>query len=137
MSCTIDVSQSIWRTTFSETLTNRDLLEVARRIGALRENGIVRNGLVDLRTLCDMDIDYPTLNTITLEAQSHRPRSEVRTAIIANNPIQYGIARMVQTLLNGRERDVHVIENEKAALDWLQSDSLAEMNEENPAVIET
>jgi hypothetical protein len=100
-------------------------------IGALRESDIARNGLVDLRTLSDMDIDYTTLNTIALERQSHGMRKNVRTAIITLSPVQYGIARMFQRLLNGRERDIRVFEDEPDALDWLQSDGSGELVEKN------
>jgi hypothetical protein len=124
---------TMWRTAVSGTMTNGDLLGLVKRIGALHEDGIIRNGLIDLRALSDMDLDYSTLNTIMREAQSHTPRNEVRTAFIAMSPIQYCIARMFQTLLNRRNRDIQVCEDEKDAIDWLQSDNNARTNTENVA----
>ena len=135
MSSRMDVSPTMWRTAFSGTMTNRDLLGLVKRIEALREGGIVRNGLIDLRALSDMDLDYSALKTIMLEAQSHAPRNEARTALIAMSPIQYGIAGMFRTLLNLQHRDSRVFDDEKDALDWLQGDNCDKTSTRNSVVI--
>jgi hypothetical protein len=121
MSLSIDASQSIWRTTLSNTVTNSDLLKLARCIDVLnRETPVGPKGLVDLREISDVDIDLATLKQVKQEMDRHIVRSESKTGFIARSPMQYGIARAIQMLLYDQPIEMQVFEDNDEALKWVQ-----------------
>jgi hypothetical protein len=122
MEYTVDAKERIWRVTFFGTMTYRDLLELEERVKKIHESNLVGlDGLVDLRELSNIHIDFVAVSGFTAALRCRSLPNKVRMAIVAMGPIQYGFARMFQTLLDHPQIEVQVFANEKDALDWFSS----------------
>ncbi len=122
MSLSIDASQPIWRTTLSETVTNRDLLELARGIEVLESDGcIASRGLIDLSEISDVDVDFAAVTAVVGEVDRYPLRGKGKTGFIAHSPMQYGFARTVQMLLYGRRVRIRIFDDNNDALRWVSS----------------
>jgi len=120
MSYSVDKYQNIWQAKISEILTDDDIIGLKRKLQIFHEGyALSANGLVDLRTLTDMDIDLSTLNNLTSEMEVHLSRNEIKMAFMVESPIQYGIARMFRIILSPWKTDVRLFEEEKEALEWI------------------
>ncbi len=122
MQYTIDVNERPWRVVLSGTMTIRDLLELRSLIMEIDEsNSVASNGLVDLRSLSNTDIDNGSVSGLARALRSRPLPNTERVALLAGTPIQYGFARMFQMLNDNWHVEVGVFENEKDALDWLSN----------------
>jgi hypothetical protein len=122
MEYTVDTNEGIWRVTFFGTMTYQDLLELEEQVKKIHESNFVDlNGLVDLREVSNIHLDFVALSGFTAALRNRSLPNKVRVAIIAMGPIQYGYARMFQTLLNHPQIEVEVFINEKDALDWFSN----------------
>jgi hypothetical protein len=120
MSCTVDANPSIWQLTISGTLTNRDLLDLAKLVnGPGNDAPIAPCGLVDLRGLIELDVHFSRLLG-TIAAVGSRNRLErVKGAIIAKSPTQFRLARTIELLVNRRQVEMRTFESEDEALRWV------------------
>lgn len=122
MSLSIDASQPIWRTTFSETVTNGDLLAWARGVEILENDGRdAPKVLIDLREMSDVDVDFATVSAVVGEVDRHQLPGKSKTGFIASSPMQFGFARTMQMLLYGRPVDIRVFEDGNDALEWVSN----------------
>ena len=116
----IDANQNIWRVVFSRTLTNSDLLEIVQKIKTIDTNNpVAPDGIVDMRDLDNIDLGFSDVNSFDESVRGHSLPNNVKVALLADRPIQYGFARMFQTLFNHPQVELEVIEDEKDALEWL------------------
>ncbi len=122
MQYTIDADERPWRVALSGTITVRDLLELRSVIMEIDESSSFgSNGLVDLRSLSNTDIDYGSVSRLARALRSRSLLNADRVALLAGTPIQYGFARMFQMLSDQWHVEVGLFENEKDALDWLSN----------------
>jgi hypothetical protein len=73
---------------------------------------------IDLRRMTDTALDLVDLMTI---AGNSVFRPGVRRAIVSNSPLQYGIARMFETLSEKHGQDVKVFRDLTEADAWLDA----------------
>jgi hypothetical protein len=119
---TIYANVKIRRVAFSGTMTNRDILELGERIRKTSDGDLVKlNGLIDLRELTNIDMNFSVVSTFAAALRRRSLSNKVKVAILGNRPIQYGFARMLQSLLNHPQVEVEVFENENDAFDWLSN----------------
>ena len=120
MSLSIDASQPIWRTILSETVTNGDLLALARSVDVLDKDGPgAPKGLIDLTKMSAVDVDFATVSAVIREVDRRHLRSDAKAGFIVRSPTQYGFARTVQMLLQGQPLEIKVFEDNNEALDWV------------------
>lgn len=122
MQYTIDMNERYWRLTLSGTMTSQDLLQVERMNMKIDDIGPgTSNGLVDLRSLSDINIDYHSVSELAHALGGNSLPSTQKIALLAGAPIQYGYARMFQMLSEQWHVNVEVFEDEKDALVWLSN----------------
>ena len=122
MSYTTEMNITFWRAIFSGSFSNEDLRNLATTIRTLNKERPLAstNGLVDLRALAEIDVDFNTVSAVTSDLQDVTLANEIKIAIVTDAPIQYGFARMFQTLLNHRLIDMQLFfADEQDALTWI------------------
>lgn len=120
MGYVIDLSQHVWRITFSTTLTNEDIALLAKDSARLdASQPVVPNRLVDLRQLEAISIGFLEMSRFTEQRKAAKLPNNVKSGFVTNSPIQVGFARMFQTLLDHPQIEVRIFNDEKAALEWL------------------
>lgn len=79
--------------------------------------------LVDLTAVEDFGIAFPD---VLARAEARRRRAlpnAIRCAIVTATPVQYGLGRMYEALLNHPQIEVQVFRDHGAALRWLGLDA--------------
>lgn len=102
-------------------VTGAEVLEaaVAFRTSDFRDKG-VRYGIVDLSEATDLHIGTDELRRIATENKKTSvfiPHGAV--AIVANNDLAFGLARMWQVFVEDTGWSVEVFRSRKEALDWV------------------
>ena len=79
--------------------------------------------LVDISGVEDVRVDYGFVERIAARRRNAVHKNPVRAAIVAPRPLQYGFARMFQTLNENERMDIQIFEQVADAQRWLAADS--------------
>ena len=105
---------------FFGTVTESDLVGSADDVMALEDGGRnPRPRLTDLRQVADSPIGYSQVANIADLVGARPLSSPIRSAFLVGQPVQFGFARMFQTLNRHPQVTVGIFEDEAAARDWL------------------
>ncbi|MDE3056545.1 MAG: hypothetical protein KGJ59_01125 [Bacteroidota bacterium] len=120
MPYTLETSKSLWRVIFSGTVIRDDLRSlVVKAEGLEKASAIGVNRLIDLRGAQAINIEFSDVSDFVARRRSFKLPNNVKSAFLTSDPVQFGFARMFQTILDHPQITVEVFENEKEALDWL------------------
>jgi hypothetical protein len=112
--------KEILRIVFAGTLTNDDLCHYAVDLEAIEEaNQVIPNRIADVRPVQRLEIDFGGVRAL---AEARRPRkfnNSFKAAVIAEDIVHFGFARMFQTLNDHRQIVLAIFGNEKDAHAWL------------------
>ena len=122
MSYSIDTSDKFIRVTYEGTLDNKDIQGVLR-------DGLIKDGkelnlinrIEDMRKLKGITIGFDELRGFTESLRTIQLPQTVKTAILTGNPLQYGIARMFQSILEHPQMKIEIFSNEEEANNWLSA----------------
>ena len=105
---------------FFGIVTESDLVGSAEDVIVLEDHGRnTRPRLTDLRAAADSPIGYAQVAHIA-DRVGHRPLSSaIRSAFLVDKPVQFGFARMFQTLNEHPQVTVRIFDDEAAARRWL------------------
>jgi hypothetical protein len=102
------------------TVTLADLLsagEEARRIEA--EAPVSPPRITDMSRVDDLDLDYWRMEEFAARRRIAPLKNKVRSAIVAPSQVQYGFARMFQTLNDNPLIEIRIFSEHAAAELWL------------------
>ena len=101
-------------------VTESDLVSSADDVIVLEDHGRnTRPRLTDLRAAEDSSIGYGAVANIA-DRVGHRPLSSaIRSAFLVDKPVQFGFARMFQTLNKHPQVAIQIFDDEAAARRWL------------------
>jgi hypothetical protein len=120
MPYSIDTSNEFAKVTYIGTLDNKDIQGVLRE--GLKTDGKelkVTNRLEDMRKLKGIKIGFEDLMGFTENIRTIQLPQSVKTAILTGNPLQYGIARMFQSILVHPQMKIKIFTDEEEAHKWL------------------
>jgi hypothetical protein len=107
---------------FHGTLVNDDLVRMSTVINELeRSLAVAPHRLTDLRGVTKVDVRYPEVQGFVDRRHTVPLGNEVRAAILVGTPLEFGFARMFQTLNTNPKIDIEVFTDEQAARDWIFS----------------
>ncbi len=118
MPYSIEKNTEFLKTIYWGTLTNNDIRGVLK-------NGIndldYTNRIEDMRKLEDVSIGFKELLSLTQDLEKMELTNTVRVAVLTGSQLQYGIARMFQTILDNSHIKIQIFKNEEEALIWISS----------------
>jgi hypothetical protein len=120
MSYSIDTCTEFIKVTYTGTLNNEDIHGVLR--DGLKTDGKklkMINRLEDMRKLKGIKIGFEDLMGFTENIRTIQLTQIVKTAILTGNPLQYGTARMFQSILEHPQMKIQIFSNEEEANNWL------------------
>jgi hypothetical protein len=120
MSYSIDKSDKFIRVIYSGTLKNQDIQGVLR--DSLIMNGgelKLTNRIEDMSRLKGIRIGFDELMALTEKLRTIQLSRVVKTAVLTSNSLQYGTARIFQTILEHPQMNVEIFSNEEEAYKWL------------------
>ena len=102
------------------TLTSEDLLDLSDRIHAVEEaQSVPPSRITDMTDLVRLEIAFPEIHALAERRRARELRAPIRSAIVTASKVQYGIARMFQTLNDHPLITIEIFHDRNAALDWL------------------
>ena len=75
--------------------------------------------LTDLSAIENSGFDYPTLERLSAEHRDRAYRNRFRSAIVAPRPLDFGLARIFQTLSSNPMVDLQIFRTQAEAEAWL------------------
>jgi hypothetical protein len=122
MPFTVEKSTQLIRVTYTGTLDNKDIAGVLQDSLTMDGSELnLINRLEDMRNLRGIKIGFDDLMDFTKNLRVIQLPRVVKSAILTGNPLQYGIARMFQTILEHPQMDIKVFSHEEEALRWIST----------------
>jgi hypothetical protein len=102
------------------TLTKDDLKTLADRSLALEAAAPVPpSRMTDMTGVTSLQIAYPEINALAELRRAVPLAAPIHVAIVVGNDVQYGMARMFQTLNDHPQVTLEIFRERAAALAWL------------------
>ena len=117
-----DTNNKFIKITYVGTLSNEDIHGVLKE--GLKKEGkelILIDRVEDMRKLKGIKIGFEDLMGFTGNLRDIQLPQIVKSAILTNNPLQYGIARMFQSILDHPQMKIEIFSNEEEAYNWLSA----------------
>jgi hypothetical protein len=109
------------RIVFSGTFTNDDLSCGGVEIAELEDaSQTIPHRIADLRPVARLEIDFVGVLALAEARRRRRFKNPFKTAIIAEDVVHYGFARMFQTLNDHPQIVIAIFGNDKGANEWLK-----------------
>jgi hypothetical protein len=93
------------------------MMEVER----LEDQGLLRDRLTDLTALDRIDVGFEEVFALAVKRGERRVPVLIRSALVANRPVQFGFARMFQMLNDNPRIQIRIFGNLEEAQRWLHS----------------
>jgi len=102
------------------TLDRTDLNAVMVEIERL-EDIVTKDRLTDLTALEHIDVGFEEVFALAVKRAQRLIPAPIRSALVADKPIQFGFARMFQMLNDNPRVQIRIFGNLEEAQQWLQS----------------
>ena len=120
MAFDLKIKDGIIQATFRERLTSTDLRRLADAVGKIEEEYKVSpDRIADLSATEGVDIDYAAMEAFAERRRNAPLRNNVKSAIVTAKSIQFGFARMYQTLNENPKINLKIFTDSKSAYEWL------------------
>ena len=104
----------------SGTLTREDLERVGDEIIAIERDGAnTPHRLTDFRQITDTAVGYPDMSVLAGRSRARPLSAHIRSALVVEQPVQMGFARMFQILNEHPQVTVRIFEDETSARAWI------------------
>jgi hypothetical protein len=103
------------------TLDRADLNAVMREVERLEDAGLLLDRLTDLTPLERIDVGFEEVFALAARRADRRVSAPIRSALVANRPVQFGFARMFQMLNDNPRIQIRIFGNLEEAQQWLHS----------------
>ena len=126
MSHSIQILDGVVDIRFRGTVNSAELREVAEATGKIEEElPVSPNRIIDLSLVDEFQLDFRAMEQTAKLRRSAPLKNKVKSAIIATKPVQYGYARMFQTLNDNPNIDLELFTDRAKGLAWIASEAQA------------
>lgn len=125
MPFTLRMESDLFVVEMSGAITTRDFIRLAEEVLAFeRTQQTTPNRLTDISRVTHLAVNYAEIERVAHLRRASLPANPIRSAVFASTPMQFGMARMFQSLNNHPGVTVEVFRDLPSALAWLrESDS--------------
>lgn len=102
-------------------LDRADLNALTKEVERLEDEGLLRDRLTDLTALDRIDVGFEEVFALALQRAERRVSAPIRSALVANRPVQFGFARMFQMLNDNPRIQIRIFGSLEEAQRWLHS----------------
>ena len=102
-------------------LDRADLDAVMQEVERLEDEGVIRDRLTDLTSLERIDVGFEEVFALAVKRGERKVPAPIRSALVANRPVQFGFARMFQMLNDNPRIQIRIFGNLEEARRWLHS----------------
>jgi hypothetical protein len=120
MAYDFQIFEGVVRLSFTGELRSADLMEIAEKISEIEARlAVTPHRMTDLSNLTGVDLNFQGMELFAERRRKAPLKNPVKSAIIAPTPLQYGFARMFQTLNDHPEIEIRIFDDTTAATRWL------------------
>jgi hypothetical protein len=120
------VGDVLWLT-FTEKVTSEDLQSVAETLGRMEsEPDVCPHRISDFSGTDGVELSFAAVHQCASIRRQVRLRNPVKSALIAPSPVQFGFARMFQTLNDNPSIEVRLFAAKCDAVAWISEDAMQE-----------
>lgn len=102
-------------------LDRADLNAVMKEVERLEDAGLLGDRVTDLTALERIDVGFEEVFALAMQRAERKVTVPIRSALVANRPVQFGFARMFQMLNDNPRIQIRIFGNLEEALRWLHS----------------
>jgi hypothetical protein len=102
-------------------LDRADLDAVMQEVERLEDEGVLRDRLTDLTALDRIDVGFEEVFALAVKRGERAVPAPIRSALVANRPVQFGFARMFEMLNDNPRIQIRIFGNLEEAQRWLRS----------------
>lgn len=103
-------------------VSGEDLMQIAKSAMDIDESGnVIPHRITDLSGMESVDFGFIDMESFAQKRRTSRLPHPVRSAIFAPEPLQFGYARMFQTLNDHPEIDIALFTDWNSALAWVNA----------------
>ncbi|HEX2854014.1 MAG TPA: hypothetical protein VHO24_12310 [Opitutaceae bacterium] len=77
--------------------------------------------ITDMSRVSGITLDFTAMEAFAAKRRNAPLKNRVKSAIVAPQPLQFGFARMYQTLNENRDIVIELFRDEASALQWLEA----------------
>ncbi len=115
-----NVEESYVAIGFYGIVTAAELSEIMVRFREIEaRTGIVPNRIADFSRAEEIKINFPQIGSYVDKLRSRTWKNDVRSALIARTHLQFGVARMFQTMAENTQVEVRIFSEYLPALQWV------------------
>jgi hypothetical protein len=102
-------------------LDRADLNALIEQVERLEDQGLLADRLTDLTALDRIDVGFEEVFALAMKRGERKVLTPIRSALVANRPVQFGFARMFQMLNDNPRIQIRIFGNLEEAQRWLHS----------------
>jgi len=118
----ISIENNVLQITLNGHVTGIDLQKIVAETAQFERTPIIPHRVTDLREITNLDVSFPDVMTIAQQRRVLRFQNSFKSAIIAQDDLHLGYARMFQTLNDNPQIFIKIFADRKAADQWVLSD---------------
>ena len=123
MICKYEYKNGLLFQIFPDHLTVRDIHPLSKEMNIIdNEYSIMPNRLVNLQATKSFDGDFNTVLDLAMMRVAKKFPNPFKTALLVANDLQFGFARMFQSLSNNPQITIKIFMDELKAIEWLKTD---------------
>ncbi|MDB6024797.1 MAG: hypothetical protein JWM68_1020 [Verrucomicrobiales bacterium] len=117
----IDIAGPIWRVTYTGTLTSNELVKLFEESYRLEHDlQVVPSRICDLSRVQDIHLNFQDMLGVANRRREARFPNAFKSALIAANPVQFGFARMFQTLNDNPQISIKIFSTVEEGVAWIE-----------------
>lgn len=120
MAYQITVQDGVLLVALTGRVTGDDLKLLAEEARNYEGGEVVPHRITDMTGISEMDLPHRDLFALAEKRRALTFPNRFKSAIIANQPLQFGYARMFQTLNDNPHIDIRVFSDGHSASEWIK-----------------
>jgi hypothetical protein len=105
----------------SGLLDRAELNAMAQEVERLEDAGVMIDRITDLTSLDRIDVGFEDVFAVAQRRAERKAAAPIKSALVANRPVQFGFARMFQMLNDNPRIHIRIFGNLEEAQQWLHS----------------
>jgi hypothetical protein len=102
-------------------LDRADLNAMTSEVERLEDAGVMIDRITDLTPLDRIDVGFEEVFAVAQRRAERKVTAPIKSALVANRPVQFGFARMFQMLNDNPRIQIRIFGNLQEAQQWLHS----------------
>ena len=102
-------------------LDRAELNAVTQEVERLEDAGVITDWITDLTLLDRIDVGFEEVFAVAQRRAQRKVVAPIKSALVANRPVQFGFARMFQMLNDNPRIHIRIFGNLQEAQQWLHS----------------